>query len=147
MTKHSTAERHQVLKAILRLLGEDKPIMDEVDDDSVVSVVEWKNGDLVLSLCVDDSNAYVALMGAGRIASSIEEAAALVRGVLSDDVVAVAAFDGDRIVYTDLAPADAPTRGLGRLDGLAKGDFPLIDRLQVSSWSGKLDHDSAKSMP
>lgn len=147
MTKHTTSERHQVLKAILNKLGENKPVVDDTEDDTAVSFVEWKNGDLSLFLCVDDGDAYVTFMGASRIAHSIDEATALVRGVFRDEVIAVAAFDGNRIVYADLAPADAPTRGIGKLDGVSGGDFPTIDRIQVCSWSGKLDHDSAQVKP
>ena len=117
MTKHTTSDKHQVLKAILKELGEDKPIVDDTEDGTVVSFVEWKNGDLSLLLCVDDSDAYVTFMGASRIANSIDEAAALVRGVISDEVIAVAAFDRDRIVYVDLAPAEAPTRAPAGVPG------------------------------
>jgi hypothetical protein len=56
----------------------------------------------------------------------------------------VAGYDKNMIVYVDLAPADAPTRGIGWLDGRGGGDFPPMDRLQVCSWSGKLDHDTAQ---
>ena len=144
MTKHTRSERHRVLLAMLAELRESRSIIDVEYGDVTASYVEWTNRDLSLMLGVDDDGAYVTLMNVTRDADSIAEAVAIVRAIFCDEVIAVAGYDNEMLVYADLAPWDAPTRGIGKLDGVNGGPVPPINRFQVCSWSGKLDYDTAK---
>lgn len=144
MTKHTKSERHRVLLAMLAELSESRSIIDVEYGDVTASYVEWTNGDRSLMLGVDDDGAYVTFLDVTRNADNIAEAVAIVRAIFCDEVIAVAGYDKEMLVYADLASRDAPTRGIGNFDGVSGGDVRPINRFQVCSWSGKLNYDTAK---
>jgi hypothetical protein len=99
----------------------------------------WENEHGSAGVASEGEGVRVFLHGADKDVESLAEAARLLRGIFSDQIVKVSGYSRDQLVYLGLADANDVSAGFNTLDTPALGDMPSIDEVMIETWSRGLE--------
>lgn len=128
--------RQTFIKAIEEAFPESG--FDEEHDKSYTGVV-WERDDLVAGAAINSNEAWVFFADQTTPADSAETAIGLLSAIFADEIVAVAAYEGDVWIAGALANASDLHRAPHLLVPLDPRQIARVNKLDVRSWTGTLD--------
>ena len=129
-------KRRRFLKAVATKFPDAPAIADDLEEAS--SSLTWQRGDLLLGVAADEDGGWIFFGSASRDTNSVDEVVSALQAMFDDELVQVVVYFKGDVVFVDIARHDDPTNGFDQM-----GRRPDIDQIEIRSWNGSSDFDSA----